>query len=208
MQQPDIIQGYTDAAGDLVPRYDALTFAQVLAPVADLLPTSPGEVLDVGSGTGRCAAGFAERGHRVVAAEPVLPFLEAARLLHPSPRISWVEDRLPRLDRVGATQRRFDLVTLIAVWQHIAPEERAPALATLAALTAEEGRLILSLRHGPGAPQRPCFACDPDETIAGAGAVGLRVSARRSAPSIQQQNRDAGVTWTWLAFDKGQSRIH
>jgi hypothetical protein len=79
---------------------------------------------------------------------------------------------------------------------------------TLATLAAPGARLILSLRHGPGSPMRPCFPCDPEETIASAQAAGLQLIGRRPADSVQQKNRDAGVTWTWLVFDQGQSRIH
>jgi hypothetical protein len=66
----------------------------------------------------------------------------------------------------------------------------------------------MSLRHGPGSPARPCFPCDPDETIAGAAGAGLVLVARREAQSVQQVNRDLGVTWTWLAFDQDPDSIH
>jgi SAM-dependent methyltransferase len=208
MHEPDVIAGYAADAAELVPQYEAICYAEVFAPVADLLPLRPCRVLDVGAGTGRSAARFAEQGHEVVAAEPVGAFVEAARRLHPSPRISWVQDRLPDLPLVRAAGERFDLITLVGVWQHLPLERRGAAMATLAGLVAPGGRLILSLRHGPGSPSRPCFACDPDETIASAQACGLSLVRRRGADSVQQRNRDAGVTWTWLAFDRVQASIH
>ena len=208
MHEPDVLEGYAADAAELVPRYEAICYAELFAPVADLLPTSAGRVLDVGAGTGRSAAWFADQGHRVVAAEPVGAFIDAAKGLHPSPRISWVQDRLPELRQVQAMEEPFDLITLVGVWQHLALGQREAAIPTLAALAAPGARLILSLRHGPGAPNRPCFPCDPGETIAAAQAAGLRLVRRVVAPSVQQQNRDAGVTWTWLAFDKGQASIH
>jgi SAM-dependent methyltransferase len=208
MDEPDVVAGYAAEAAELVPLFEAICCAQVFAPVADLLPRAPGRVLDVGAGTGRTAARFAEQGHRVVAAEPVGAFAAAGRGLHPSPLITWIEDRLPDLPLVRAMGERFDMITLVGVWQHVRPEQRRAAMATLAALVAPGGRLIASLRHGPGAPTRPCFACDPDETIASAHAEGLQLVRSRAAASVQQRNRDAGVTWTWLAFDKGRSSIH
>ncbi len=208
MHEPDVIKGYAADAARLVPQYEAICYAEVFAPVADLLPRRPCRVLDVGAGTGRSAAGFAEQGHWVVAAEPVGAFVDAARRLHPSPRISWVQDRLPDLPLVRATEERFELITLVGVWQHLPLEQRGAAMATLAGLVAPGGRLILSLRHGPGAPSRPCFPCSPDETILSAQGCGLGLVSKREAASVQQTNRDAGVTWTWLAFDRGQASIH
>lgn len=212
MHGPDPIAGYAAEAAELVPRFEAISYAEVFAPVADLLPTEPRDMLDIGAGTGRSAAWFAEQGHRVVAAEPVPEFVAAGRLLHPSQAISWIEDRLPALDGVRQMGKSFGLVTLVSVWQHLPPEQRAAAMATIARLVGPGGRLILSLRHGPGSPLRPCFPCDPDETIAAAQAGGLSLVRRRLADSVQQKNRDAGVTWTWLAFDlsgrRGQSSIH
>ncbi len=207
MHEPDVVEGYAADAAELVPRYEAICYAELFAPVADLLPKAAVRVLDVGAGTGRSAAWFADQGHEVVAAEPVGPFIDAARRLHPSPRIRWLQDRLPELWMVR-TGERFDLITLVGVWQHLAFEQREAAMPTLAALAAPGARLILSLRHGPGAPSRPVFPCEPEETIAAARAAGLGLVRRREAESVQQRNRDAGVTWTWLAFERGQASIH
>ena len=69
-------------------------------PVLHLLPTVPSDVLDIGAGTGRDAAALAGMGHRVVAVEPTVALRDRAALLHPSPRIEWIEDYLPRLARL------------------------------------------------------------------------------------------------------------
>lgn len=212
MHGSDPIAGYAAEAAELVPLFEAISYSEVFAPVADLLPAEPRDMLDIGAGTGRSAAWFAGQGHKVVAVEPVAEFVKAGRLLHPSQAISWIAERLPVLHRVRRMGKSFDLVTLVSVWQHLPPEQRAAAMATIALLVGPGGRLILSLRHGPGSPLRPCFPCDPHETIEAAQAGGLSLVARRPAESVQQKNRDAGVTWTWLAFnrggDRGQSSIH
>jgi SAM-dependent methyltransferase len=212
MHDRDIVQGYAADAAKLVEPFEAISCVELFAPVADLLPVRPCRVLDVGAGTGRDAAWLAEQGHQVVAAEPVRELREAGRKLHRSPSIVWVDDRLPALPGLTGAGERFDILILIGVWQHLQPEERAVAIESLASLAADRARLIMSLRHGPGAPTRPCFPCDPDETIGSAAGAGLGLVRRREAPSIQQKNREAGVTWTWLAFDfiggRGQSRIH
>jgi SAM-dependent methyltransferase len=99
-----------------------------------------------------------------------------------------------------ASEVRFDLILIVGVWQHLREAEHAEGLASLAALLRGGGLLILSLRHGPGAPCRPCFPASPDNVVAQARSTGLELLARRAAASTQAENRRAGVTWTWLAF--------
>ena len=73
-------------------------------------------------------------------------------------------------------------------------------MSRLAAITAPGGVLLISLRHGPGAPGRPVYPCDPAETTGQAARSGLTLLHRQEAPSLQEGNRAMGVTWTWLAF--------
>ena len=129
----------------------------MLAPVSQLLPTLPARILDVGAGTGRDAAWLAAQGHQVVAVEPVHELRRAGMALHPTGNIEWLDDRLPRLERLRRTSDKFDLILVIAVWQHLRREEQSASINTLARVAAAEGRLILSLRHGPGLPSRRCF---------------------------------------------------
>jgi hypothetical protein len=177
-----VLEGYQAEAEDLIPRFEALPSAEILAPVARLLPQ------------------LAAQGHRVLAVEPVRGLREAGEALHPD--VEWLDDALPELRRVRALGRTFDRVHLTAVWQHLPPEERVPALATLAGLVAPRGLLILSVRHGPGAPGRPVFAASADEVVRLAEAERLVLVLRETAESVQAANRAAGVTWTWLAFEK------
>ena len=96
----------------------------------------------------------------------------------------------------------FDLVILCAVWQHLGDEDRAIAMPRLATMIVPGGRLVMSLRHGPGAEGRRVFPVSSDETIDGARAGGLRLIRRYDADSVQASNRAIGVSWTWLAFEK------
>jgi SAM-dependent methyltransferase len=202
MEEADILAGYGRDSEELIPRFEALRTADVLAPVMELLPVQPGRILDVGAGTGRDSAWFAGRGHRVVAVEPAPELRRAGMNLHRDPNIAWVDDRLPFLARVTAMEAAFDLIILVGVWQHLRPDRQLPAMTALAGLLDARGRLIISVRHGPGAPTRPCFPADVDQLVNWGQAANLRLLLRREAESVQQQNRDAGVRWTWLCMER------
>src|SRR5450755_564654 len=90
-------EGYADEAEDLFKRYEGIPAADAHRAVRHLIPTAPGRVLDIGSGTGRDAAWFASMGHRVVAVEPTDALRLPAMVLHPSPQIEWLNDSLPEL---------------------------------------------------------------------------------------------------------------
>lgn len=204
MGQPEVLQGYTIDAPHLIPAYEALRTPDLFAPVEALLPTRPCRILDVGAGTGRDAAFLAGQGHSVVAVEPVQAFRQAGMVLHPTRGIRWLDDQLPSLACVLEEAVRYDLILVIGVWQHLPPEEHQQALSTLSSTAAAGGRLIISVRHGPGSLTRSCFPADPDRIVGYAQDAGLRLLMRRSAESLQQANRDLGVTWTWLCFERGK----
>ena len=70
-------ENYAEEAPELLERYESISFADAHRLVMHLLPTAPSRVLDIGSGTGRDAAGFAALGHSVVAVEPTENFAAA-----------------------------------------------------------------------------------------------------------------------------------
>ena len=193
-------RGYAEQAEELVVRYEGIDFAAKHGAVLPLLPAAPASAIDIGAGTGRDAAWLAERGYRVVAVEPTEAMRSRAIALHPTPAIEWIDDSLPALRVVMAQRRRFDLVMLTAVWMHLDAEERRIAMANVAALLAPFGLLVITLRHGPVPIGRVMFVVSAEETIALAAAHGLRLALDVHAESSQAANRDAGVSWTQLAF--------
>jgi SAM-dependent methyltransferase len=193
-------EGYAEAAPMLL-RRRTLSFAEVHRPVLHLLPTARRRVLDVGSGPGCDAAAFAAMGHEVVAVEPTDQLRMAAMAMYPSPSIEWVDDALPDLPSVPRSYA-FDLVMATAVWMHLDPGERRRAMPRLAASAIRGGLLIMSLRHGPVPAGRRMFEVSADETIALASGHGMAPILNLTADSVQEANRRAGVTWTWLAFAK------
>jgi len=117
-------EGYAEEAEALVEQYERLPFADVHRQVLHLIPTAPGRVLDIGSGTGRDAAGLAAMGHNVVAVEPTAELRMRAAALHPSPRIEWLDDSLPNLTRLTRRGESFHVVMLTAVWMHLDERQR------------------------------------------------------------------------------------
>ena len=138
-------RGYAEQAEELVARYEGIDFSDKHRAVLPLLPAPPASAIDIGAGTGRDAAWLAKRGYRVVAIEPTEAMRSRAMALHPTPAIEWIDDGLPVLARVLAERRRFDLVMLTAVWMHLDAAERRVAMASVAALVARHGLLVITL---------------------------------------------------------------
>lgn len=193
-------EGYTEAAAAMLAR--PLCFAEVHRPVLHLMPTQPCRVLDIGAGPGHDAAVLAAMGHSVVAVEPTEALRVPAMALYPSPAIEWIDDSLPELRSLASRTGTFDLVMLTAVWMHLDVEQRRRAIPTVASLLRVAGILMMSLRHGWVPEGRRMFEVTGDETIGFAAAQGLSPLLQVRTGSIQEINRRAGVTWTWLAFAK------
>lgn len=201
MKQAPGTQGYADEAPDLVTRYEAIAFTALHQDILHLLPAPRARILDIGAGTGRDAAGFAEMGHAVLAVEPTDALRTAAATLHPSPLIEWLDDGLPHLAQVAARGETFDVIMLTAVFMHLDAQERAQAMESVAPLLAAGGKLILSLRHGPVPPGRRMFDVSAEETIALGTAHGLApLLVLRERTLAHAGHQAAGVTWTRLAL--------
>lgn len=194
-------EGYVEDAAWLIPRYESIDPAEKYRAVAHLFPESPGTILDVGAGTGVDAGWLARHGHRVVAVEPVAALRYAGARLHAAPGIAWVEDSFPTLSNVIPPENGFDAVIASAVWNHLDLAQREQAMSRLAALIGADRPLILSLRHGPSPANRRMFDVSHEETIGLAAAHGFTLAAHIRTTSLQAINRQAGVTWSWLAFD-------
>jgi SAM-dependent methyltransferase len=191
-------EGYAAEAPALLVRYEAITFEEAHAPVLHLMPPAPARVLDVGSGTGRDAAALDARGYQVVAAEPTDAMRLGAMRLHPSPSITWLKDGLPELTAVRERGGLYDLIMFSAVWMHLDADQRSRAMPRVAALLADSGVSIMTLRHGPVPAGRRMFEVSPDETVE-LGAVSGLTCIFHSEFEI---GRQPGVTWTRLVFQK------
>lgn len=195
-------EGYAGDADSLIELYESVSSAKKYEPVLHLIPQKAGDALDIGAGTGVDSAWLAAAGYRVVAVEPTDRLRQAAQALHPSPLIEWVNDGLPGLRSLASRAKSFDLVILSAVWQHLDQREHEEAMPRIAAMLRADGVLLMSLRHGPAPANRRVFPVSAKETIQLAERGGLRAVLNVEAASILSINRQAGVTWTWLAFRK------
>lgn len=186
-----IIAAYDGAAGELAERYDALPVGAVFGDVRHLFPDG-GMALDVGAGSGRDARWLSSLGFEVVAVEPAPGF----RVLGEgggSFGVRWLDDRLPALNQVHRLALSFDLITLSAVWQHVAPDDRARAFRKLATLLKSGGILAMTLRSGPAPADRPMHPTSIGEVERLARAHGMEILKVSAANDLQQRDE---VSWT------------
>lgn len=202
MSQSASTAGYAEEAKRLFERYEARNSADVLA---DFLPwfvtKERAMVLDLGAGTGRDAAFFAQQGHQVMAVEPVDALRLGAAKLHPEPNIEWLDDLLPGLPVVSSRDERFDLVMVQAVWMHLDRDQRAEAMAVLGRLIQPGGRLWMTQRHGPVPAGRQMYDVSGDETVALAKPHGLFCRMNVRTGSVQPENKARAIEWTKLVFE-------
>lgn len=192
-------QGYGEHAAALADQYESIAFADVHRDVAHLIPSTSVRIADIGAGSGRDAAALARMGHAVVAAEPTPELRQEGQRRHALPNLEWVDDALPGLDGLRARGSQFDVVMLTAVWMHLDADERAQGMANLAALLAPQGRILMSLRHGPVPAGRRMFDVSADETFALAARHGLsRLHLSTRADMLDR----ADVHWSFVGLQR------
>jgi SAM-dependent methyltransferase len=190
---------YRRHARELAEQYDSLSPDVVHSAWKHLLPDEPGMAVDVGAGSGRDANWLAGLGWNVVAVEPEAAFRQRAQARCP-PRVTWLDDRLPGLQRLRGADAHFDLVLVSAVWMHLPPDQREAAFRVLRELVAPGGMLVVSVRYEPDAKLREIrgfHEAPPDEleTLAKQHALALMLRHR----SVDALGRKA-VSWETLVF--------
>ena len=190
-------EGYGETAGERARQYESIGFADVHSDILHLFPVTPSQVIDIGAGTGRDAAAFAERGHSVRAVEPTPELRAEAQRRHACSPITWIDDSLPDLDHVHELGKRHDVVMLTAVWMHLDAGQRERAMARVAPLVRPGGLMALSLRHGPVPAGRRMFEVSARETCALARRHGLATIHESKGPALLG---GPAVWWDRLAF--------
>lgn len=153
---------YSENASQLVKQYDSLEFENVHRSWKWCWPTRKARVLDVGAGSGRDVRWFFERGCFVVAVEPVSELLQLGSSNSYS-RIQWVDDSLPGLDKTKKLCYQYDLILLSAVWMHLDFTERREAIVVLSELLSENGKLVITLRHGQFSDSRNTYSLSVEQ---------------------------------------------
>lgn len=143
--------------------FESFGFEELHRGALAFLPARPGLALDIGAGSGRDARWFAGLGWEVVAVEPATALRLAAQAAHPASPVRWLDDRLPALAGVHRLGLAFDLIWLSGVWMHVPPDERGRAMRKITTLLKPGGRLVMTLRHGPTADDRPMWPVDAHE---------------------------------------------
>lgn len=124
------------------------------ARLADTLAPRGARILDAGSGMGRVAGALSVRGHRVVAVEKDPVLVADSRRRYPD--VPVVESDILGLSgavlREAGLPTSYDVITVVGnVLILLAEDTEQRVLATLAALLAPEGRLLVGF-HPQGGP--------------------------------------------------------
>jgi len=192
---PQPIAYYNSEASRLAGEYEQVSFETVHATLLPHLPSSPAKILDVGAGSGRDAAALVHLGYEVTAIEPAKAMREIALETHPELKDRLLDDRLPDLGKVGKS--RFDLILLSAVWMHLPPHQRVPAMGRIKGLMTSNGKLAVTIRIGKPDPSRGMYEISPDEVVKDAMANGLKIISRSDQPDVLGRST---VSWTTLIF--------
>ncbi|WP_024873496.1 class I SAM-dependent methyltransferase [Tolumonas lignilytica] len=187
------ISFYSARAVELSNQYERVDFEAVHHDWLAFIPTE-GMVLDVGAGSGRDARYLASKGLSVVAVEPAEELLALAKQNAVGLNIHWVNDALPELREVFRLQTKFDLILLSAVWMHIPASERQRVFRKLSSLLKPNGKIVLSLRHGPSPDSRVMYPVSSSELAAFATQYGLHFKVLSSEKRSDQLGRN-DVSW-------------
>lgn len=191
---------YDDASDSYFDSYERLSFSDMHRAFLKFLPQKGAACLDVGAGSGRDAAALARRGFSVTAAEPSRGLRALAQARHQSLGIRWIDDHLPQLKGVVASQERFAFILVSAVWMHVAPDDRGLAVRTLADLLEIDGHIAITLRQGDVSDGRLMYPVNTEELLSQAEENGLRAVyvSRRNKDSLARQD----ISWRKVVLAK------
>ena len=173
--------------------FEQLEFQELHATLLNHLPQHPCSILDIGSGSGRDAAGLAELGHKVIAVEPSSGLRARAQSLHPNSGITWVNDKLPELKAVRKLGDHYDVIILSAVWMHLPYHDRQPSFESILGLLKKEGLLYITLRHGPYEVVEGFWDIPDEELVQLINSYELREIEQTTENDLLNR---PGVSWT------------
>jgi SAM-dependent methyltransferase len=208
-QQPGHVpgtQGYERVVDRFIEASQALKFEVANNDFLEFLPPIASRVLDAGSGAGQNAAALAKLGHSVIAVEPMLQFLEAARSAYSGHGVTWIHDSLPSLTKLGVKAGQFDFVLVDAVWHHLDETEQLQGIERIAALLDDGGVCAISLRNGPAGAGTHVHPTSGPRTAKMAQRFGLDLVLHLEGQPSLMKNKP-GVSWSRIALKKRVPRL-
>ena len=177
---------YEHNANQLAEMYRSKNFNEVhgayLEHFTAALTKQDARILDLGAGAGRDSQYLAQQGAAynvsVIAVEPAKNLAALGKQYTQGLNVHWLQDSLPDLNvvtkqMITAKENGFDLILLSAVWMHIPDPQREHSLRQFANLLTPNGKLIISLRHGPSGDERKMHDVSSDLLIRRANAFSL-----------------------------------
>lgn len=193
--------GYETYSSHFIESSQALSFHTVCRDFIQFLPDQSAHILDAGSDAGQNAMALAEMGHAVVAVEPMLAFLSAARDRYADAPIVWHHGSLPELACLGDSLAQFDFILADGVWHHLDEVERALTMQRFASLLKIGGRCAISLRNGPPGMGSFVLPTDTGQTVEQAEKYGLTCLMQlKDQPSIFSSKPN--VSWSRVVVEK------
>ena len=193
--------GYEKAITAFTEASLALSFEEINAEFLPLLPSAPARVLDAGSGVGQNSAMLANRGYSVVSVEPLFEFHQIAKAKFSDLGITWINDSLPKLEKIDVSSGLFDFVLIDGVWHHLTTTERKACIQRLSAIIQIGGVCAISLRNGPAGVGKHVFSTHCDELIGYAEEFGFKfILVSENQPSKMKNKPD--VFWSRVALQK------
>ncbi|WP_299809406.1 bifunctional 2-polyprenyl-6-hydroxyphenol methylase/3-demethylubiquinol 3-O-methyltransferase UbiG [uncultured Shewanella sp.] len=174
-------------------------------------------VLDIGAGSGRDVKYLAEQATSqqsvaVYAIEPASELAAIGKSLTQDLNVTWIQDSLPALNTLSEisdlnqANLHFKLILLSAVWMHIPESQRLQALTRLAQLLEPQGKLIITLRHGPSGDEREMHQVSIQELetlCLDLSDDGLKLTIIDSVKAEKDKlGRDNKVYWETLVLQK------
>ena len=192
---------YNENALQLSKQYDSLEFENVHRAWHVYWPCGATRVLDVGAGSGRDTRWFVEQGCSVVAVEPASE-LRQLGILNSSTQVQWLDDALPALSKARELCSHYDLILLSAVWMHLNSAVRKESIAVLSELLSENGKLVITLRHGGFNDGRSAYSVSVEQLERLSEAVGLTVChVAEDTDSLKRKE----ISWQTVVLEHARS---
>lgn len=195
------VSGYSESIEEYILASQKTPFEVLHKDFLPFIPSSKSKIIDLGAGFGRDAFELSQRGHSVLAVEPLADFRKVGQEMYSSENILWVDDSLPHLKRLEKHYESFDFALSSGVWHHLNTQDQLTAIERVSGLIKPGGILALLLRNGPSGLDTHIFPTDADSIANCAINSGFELKLElRDQPSLLKNKEN--VKWTRLVLLK------